>query len=85
MVTGDQAVMDEDGYYRFVGRDDDLITSAGYRIGPSEIEDCLIGHPDVAPAAAVGKADPLRTEIVKACACRRLSIRAKLRLSTTFR
>jgi acetyl-CoA synthetase len=66
MVTGDQGVMDEDGYYRFIGRDDDLITSAGYRIGPSEIEDCLIGHPDVALAAAVGKSDPLRTEIVKA-------------------
>jgi acetyl-CoA synthetase len=66
MVTGDQGVMDEDGYFRFVGRDDDLITSAGYRIGPSEIEDCLLGHPAVALAAAVGKPDRLRTEIVKA-------------------
>jgi acetyl-CoA synthetase len=66
MVTGDQGVVDEDGYFRFVGRDDDLITSAGYRIGPSEIEDCLIGHPAVALAAAVGKPDRLRTEIVKA-------------------
>jgi acetyl-CoA synthetase len=66
MTTGDQGIMDEDGYFRFVGRDDDLITSAGYRIGPGEIEDCLIGHPAVALAAAVGKPDPLRTEIVKA-------------------
>ena len=66
MVTGDQGIRDRDGYIRFVGRDDDVITSAGYRIGPGEIEDCLIGHPAVALAAAVGKPDPLRTEIVKA-------------------
>jgi acetyl-CoA synthetase len=66
MVTGDQGIRDRDGFIRFVGRDDDLITSAGYRIGPGEIEDCLIGHPAVALAAVVGKPDPLRTEIVKA-------------------
>jgi acetyl-CoA synthetase len=66
MTTGDEAVVDEDGYYHFVGREDDVITSAGYRIGPTEIEDCLIRHPAVALAAAVGKPDPLRTEIVKA-------------------
>ena len=66
MTTGDQGVMDEDGYFSFVGRDDDVITSAGFRIGPGEIEDCLIRHPAVALAAAVGKPDALRTEIVKA-------------------
>ena len=66
MTTGDQGEMDADGYVRFVGRDDDVITSAGYRIGPTEIEDCLLRHPAVANAAAVGKPDPLRTEIVKA-------------------
>jgi len=66
MTTGDQGVVDEDGYISFVGRDDDVITSAGYRIGPGEIEDCLIGHPAVALAAVVGKPDPVRTEIVKA-------------------
>ena len=66
MTTGDQGIADDDGYVRFVGRDDDVITSAGYRIGPGEIEDCLIRHPAVALAAAVGKPDPLRTEIVKA-------------------
>ena len=67
MTTGDQGVVDGDGYVSFVGRDDDVgITSAGYRIGPGEIEDCLIGHPAVALAAVVGKPDPLRTEIVKA-------------------
>jgi len=66
MTTGDQGLVDEDGYFHFVGRDDDVITSAGYRIGPTEIEDCLLGHPAVALAAAVGKPDPMRTEIVKA-------------------
>jgi acetyl-CoA synthetase len=65
MMTGDLAVR-EDGYVRFLGRDDDIITSSGYRIGPGEIEDCLARHPAVAFAAAVGKSDPLRTEIVKA-------------------
>jgi len=66
MTTGDQGVADYDGYISFVGRDDDVITSSGYRIGPGEIEDCLIRHPAVALAAAVGKPDALRTEIVKA-------------------
>jgi acetyl-CoA synthetase len=49
-----------------VGRQDDLITSAGYRIGPGEIEDCLLRHPAIALAAVVGVPDPIRTEIVKA-------------------
>jgi acetyl-CoA synthetase len=66
MTTGDQGVIDDDGYFTFVGRDDDVITSAGYRIGPGEIEDCLIKHPAVALAAAIGKPDAVRTEIVKA-------------------
>jgi acetyl-CoA synthetase len=66
MTTGDQGVVDREGYITFVGRDDDVITSSGYRIGPGEIEDCLIRHPAVALAAAVGKPDPVRTEIVKA-------------------
>lgn len=66
MKTGDLGRMDADGYVEFFGRDDDVITSSGYRIGPAEIEDCLAGHPAVRLAAAVGKPDPLRTEIVKA-------------------
>jgi len=66
MTTGDQGFADTDGYVQFVGRDDDVITSAGYRIGPNEIEDCLICHPAVALAAVVGKPDSVRTEIVKA-------------------
>jgi acetyl-CoA synthetase len=66
MLTGDQGMVDDEGYITFVGRDDDVITSAGYRIGPGEIEDCLIKHPAVALAAVIGKPDVVRTEIVKA-------------------
>jgi acetyl-CoA synthetase len=67
LVTGDQGHVDQDGHLWFTGRDDDLITSSGYRIGPGEIEDCLLKHPAVAIAAAVGVPDPVRTEVVKAC------------------
>jgi acetyl-CoA synthetase len=66
LVTGDLARQDGDGYFWFVGRSDDLITSGGYRIGPAEIEDCLMKHPAIALAAAVGVPDALRTELVKA-------------------
>lgn len=66
LLTGDQGEIDEDGFIRFVGRDDDIITSAGYRIGPGPIEDCLLGHPAVRQAAVVGVPDPERTELVKA-------------------
>ena len=70
LVTGDRGRWDE-GYLRFVGREDDVITSAGYRIGPGEIEDCLMTHPAVATVGVVGKPDPLRTEIVKAYVVRK--------------
>lgn len=66
LLTGDEGMMDEQGYVFFHSRTDDVITSSGYRIGPGEIEDCLTGHPDVAQAAVVGVPDPIRTEIVKA-------------------
>jgi len=66
MRTGDLGVMDEQDYVTFQSRDDDVITSSGYRIGPTEIENCLTGHPDVAMAAVVGIPDAVRTEIVKA-------------------
>jgi acetyl-CoA synthetase len=65
-LTGDTMKRDSDGYYYFIGRNDDLITSAGYRIGPSEIEDTILSHPSVAEVAVVGKPDSERTEIVKA-------------------
>ena len=66
LLTGDLAQKDADGYFWFNGRKDDVITSAGYRIGPAEIEDCLIKHPAVAMVAVVGSPDEVRTEIVKA-------------------
>jgi acetyl-CoA synthetase len=66
LVTGDQGQREPDGRIRFVGRDDDVINSAGYRIGPGEIEDCLMRHPAVEMAAVVGKPDEQRGEIVKA-------------------
>jgi acetyl-CoA synthetase len=66
LITGDVGIQDEDGYTKFVGRDDDIITSSGYRIGPGEIESCLSRHPAVAMAGVVGVPDRIRTEIVKA-------------------
>jgi acetyl-CoA synthetase len=66
MTTGDQGTVDEEGFITFIGRDDDVISSSGFRIGPGEIEDCLIRHPAVALAAVVGKPDKIRGEIVKA-------------------
>lgn len=64
--TGDLATVDEDGYYWYRGRADDMFKSAGYRIGPSEVENCLIGHPAVVNAAVVPKPDPERGNLVKA-------------------
>lgn len=66
LITGDRGVMDEEGFIHFLGRADDVITSAGYRIGPGEIEDCLIRHPAVLQAGVVGVPDALRTEVVTA-------------------
>jgi acetyl-CoA synthetase len=66
LITGDRGIRHDGGYIQFMGRDDDIITSAGYRIGPGEIEDCLLRHEAVQAAAVVGKPDPARTEIVKA-------------------
>ena len=65
-LTGDLAKQDQEGYFWFVGRKDDVIISAGYRIGPAEIEDCIMKHPAVGMVAVVGSPDEVRTEIVKA-------------------
>jgi acetyl-CoA synthetase/medium-chain acyl-CoA synthetase len=65
-LTGDVARRDADGCYWFVGRSDDVIKSAGYRIGPFEVESALVEHPAVMEAAVVGKADDVRGQIVKA-------------------
>ncbi|MFC3231437.1 AMP-binding protein [Marinibaculum pumilum] len=64
--TGDLGQQDEDGYLWFVSRSDDIINSGGYRIGPGEIEQCLMRHPAIAMAAVVGIPDPVRTEAIKA-------------------
>jgi acetyl-CoA synthetase len=65
-LCGDRASIDEDGYYWFVGRDDDVINTAGHLVGPFEIESALLEHPAVAESAAVGKPDPVNMEVVKA-------------------
>ena len=66
LVTGDRGLRRPDGRLVFKGRDDDIISTGGYRVGPAEIEDCLIAHPAVAMAGVVGQPDPLRGEIVAA-------------------
>ena len=65
-ITGDRARMDEDGYFWFVGRADDVINTAGHLVGPFEVESALVEHPAVVEAGVIGKPDPLRGEIVKA-------------------
>ncbi|MBP2132255.1 acetyl-CoA synthetase [Methanomicrobium sp. W14] len=64
--TGDKAYMDEDGYFWFVGRSDDVIKSSGYRIGPFEVESAIMEHPSVKEVAVVGSPDPIRGMVVKA-------------------
>jgi len=66
LLTGDLGRCDEDGYFWYMSRADDVITSAGYRIGPGEIEDALNGHPAVAMSAVIGVPDPVKTEAIRA-------------------
>ncbi|MEW5701499.1 MAG: acetate--CoA ligase [Candidatus Zixiibacteriota bacterium] len=65
-ICGDRASLDADGYFWFVGRDDDVINTGGHLVGPFEIESVLLEHPAVAESAAVGKPDPVNMEVVKA-------------------
>ncbi len=65
-LTGDRVIRDDEGYFWFIGRKDDVIKSSGYRIGPFEVESALLEHPSVLEAAVVGKPDALRGQIVKA-------------------
>ena len=65
-VSGDSAYKDEDGYFWFQGRVDDVIMTAGERVGPFEVESKLLEHPDVIEAGVIGKPDPVRGEIIKA-------------------
>ncbi|MGI9351229.1 MAG: AMP-binding protein [Rhizobiaceae bacterium] len=84
LLTGDRGVMAGE-FFRFVGRDDDVITSAGYRIGPAEIEDCLLKHEAVASVGVIGKPDPQRTEIVKAYVLLREGVNGDDELSTEMK
>ncbi|MDD3733152.1 MAG: AMP-binding protein, partial [candidate division Zixibacteria bacterium] len=65
-ICGDRASIDPDGYFWFVGRDDDVINTGGHLVGPFEIESALLEHPAVAESAAIGKPDPINMEVVKA-------------------
>lgn len=65
-VSGDRAVKDKDGYFWFVGRSDDVINTAGERVGPFEVESALVTHPAVVEAGVIGKPDPVRGQIIKA-------------------
>ena len=67
LLTGDLGCQDEKGFFTFISRDDDVITSSGYRIGPAEIENCLMQHASVSLAAVIGLPDDVRTEAVTAC------------------
>ena len=85
LMTGDMGARDEQGWLKFEGRRDDIITSAGYRIGPGEIEDCLITHPAVQMAGVIGKPDAERTEIVKAYVVLKPEIVASVALAQEIR
>lgn len=65
-ISGDRAWKDKDGYFWFVGRADDVIKTAGERVGPFEVESALVEHPDIIEAGVIGKPDPMRGEIIKA-------------------
>jgi acetyl-CoA synthetase len=85
LLTGDVAVQDDEGYIRYKGREDDLISSGGYRIGPTDIEDCLMKHAAVLMAAAVGHPDPVRGEIVRAFVVPRPEVAAGPELADEIR
>jgi len=65
-ISGDRAYMDENGYFWFVGRDDDVIKTSGERVGPFEVESALIDHPEVIEAGVIGKPDEVRGQVIKA-------------------
>jgi len=85
--TGDVGCVDEEGYLWFIGRADDVISSAGYRIGPGEIEDCVLQHPGVLQVAAIGVPDPegVRGDVVKLCIVPKIGTVADAQLSEAIR
>ncbi len=66
LYTGDFAFKDEEGYFYFKGREDDIINTSGYRVGPSEVEDAILSHPEVSMVAVIGVSDKLRGQVIKA-------------------
>jgi acetyl-CoA synthetase len=85
LLTGDLARCDEDGYYWYLSRADDVITSAGYRIGPGEIEDAINSHPAVTMSAVVGVPDPIKTEAIRAYVVLRAGFAASAELAEAIR
>ena len=85
LCTGDRGIRNEEGYWTFVGRDDDVISSGGYRIGPGEIEDCLTSHPSVSLAGVVGVDDDIRGQVIKAVVVPSSSGEAGEELAETLR
>jgi len=66
-LTGDVVIRNADGSFQFAGRDDDIITTSGYRVGPTDVENSVMAHPAVAESAAVGQPDEIRGEVIKSC------------------
>jgi acetyl-CoA synthetase len=84
-LSGDTVELNEDGSISFVGRNDDVITTSGYRVGPFDVESALIEHPAVIEAAVVGKPDPERTEVIKAFVVLHPDFQAGAELAETLR
>ncbi|WP_300274208.1 AMP-binding protein [Halomonas sp.] len=84
-LTGDVVIKNEDGTFQFAGRDDDIITTAGYRVGPTDVENSVMTHPAVAESAAVGQPDEIRGEIIKSYVVLRAGYEASDELADEIR
>ncbi|AXY40884.1 AMP-binding protein [Halomonas sp. JS92-SW72] len=84
-LTGDVVIRNEDGTFQFAGRDDDIITTAGYRVGPTDVENSVMTHPAVAESAAVGQPDEIRGEIIKSYVVLREGFEASEQLADEIR
>ncbi len=84
-LTGDVVQRNEDGSFQFAGRDDDIITTAGYRVGPTDVENSVLMHPAVAESAAVGQPDAIRGEIIKSYVVLRDGVEASDTLADEIR
>ena len=84
-LTGDVVVRNEDGTFQFAGRDDDIITTAGYRVGPTDVENSVLTHPAVAESAAVGQPDEIRGEVIKSYIVLREGVEASDELADEIR